>query len=283
MLFIVQYTTNPDGNGANIIVKKSGNFIDFTSIWKKQDLSTCMKDELLILAEKINYTITDTEENVGSYCKKRICWDNVKNLTYELSDEMKKELKDSSEHVNEKVEARVKQKSLNRINTQIEVINRGLEYWTAMYTWADKEKIFTDKEMSILGTTLRMMTNPPSEKIVMPFSMLLNLVGSSNADNKEILWKFINRFHKEIKPNDYPILDGLTEYAINYFNDKVQPNKKFKAPSQKERDALKTASNIFCATRFFHIHLQTLNLHHLDIRPESFTKFATTCKFNIFP
>ena len=40
---------------------------------------------------------------------------------------------------------------------------------------------------------------PPKEKIVMPFSMLLNLVGSSNADNKVILWKFINRFHKEIK------------------------------------------------------------------------------------
>ena len=31
---------------------------------------------------------------------------------------------------------------------------------------------------------------PPKEKIVMPFSMLLNLVGSSNADNKIILWKF---------------------------------------------------------------------------------------------
>ena len=41
--------------------------------------------------------------------------------------------------------------------------------------------------------------------------MLLNLVGSSNADNKEILWKFINKFHKEIKPSEYPILDGLTE------------------------------------------------------------------------
>ena len=79
---------------------------------------------------------------------------------------------------------------------------------------------------------------PPSEKIVMPFSMLLNLVGSSNADNKEILWKFINRFHKEIKPKDYPILDGLTEYAINYFKDKVEPNKKFKKPLPNEKKAL---------------------------------------------
>tara|TARA_Y100000591_G_scaffold303947_1_gene300207 strand:- start:1293 stop:2855 length:1563 start_codon:yes stop_codon:yes gene_type:complete len=80
--------------------------------------------------------------------------------------------------------------------------------------------------------------NPPNEKIIMPFSMLLNLVGSSNANSKQILWKFINRFHKEIKPVDYKILDGLTEYAINYFKDKVEPNKKFKKPNDTEKKAL---------------------------------------------
>ena len=79
---------------------------------------------------------------------------------------------------------------------------------------------------------------PPNEKIVMPFSMLLNLVGSSNADNKNILWKFINRFHKEINPNDHKILDSLTEYAINYFKDKVEPKKKYKSPSASEKKAL---------------------------------------------
>ncbi len=80
---------------------------------------------------------------------------------------------------------------------------------------------------------------PPKEKIVMPFSMLLNLVGSSNANNKEILWKFINRFHDDIKPKNYPILDSLTDYAINYFKDKVEPNKNFKVPNEKEKKALK--------------------------------------------
>ena len=79
---------------------------------------------------------------------------------------------------------------------------------------------------------------PPNEKIIMPFSMLLNLVGSSNADNKEILWKFINKFHKEINPKDHKIFDGLTEYAINYFKDKVEPNKKFKRPNLIEKKAL---------------------------------------------
>jgi lysyl-tRNA synthetase class 1 len=80
--------------------------------------------------------------------------------------------------------------------------------------------------------------NPPKEKIVMPFSMLLNLVGSSNAETKKILWKFINKFHKDIKPQDHPILDKLTEYALNYFRDKVEPNKKFKKPNAEEKKAL---------------------------------------------
>ena len=72
----------------------------------------------------------------------------------------------------------------------------------------------------------------------MTFSMLLNLVGSSNAENKEILWKFIQRFHQDIKPENYPVLDKLTKYAINYFQDKVEPNKKYKVPSETEKNAL---------------------------------------------
>ena len=80
--------------------------------------------------------------------------------------------------------------------------------------------------------------NPPKEKIVMTFSMLLNLVGSSNAESKEILWKFIQRFHTDIKPENHPIFDQLTEYAINYFRDKVEPNKKYKVANDGEKKAL---------------------------------------------
>ena len=84
---------------------------------------------------------------------------------------------------------------------------------------------------------------PPKEKTVMPFSMLLNLVGSSNAQSKEILWKFINRFHSDIKPENFPIFDSLTVYAVNYFKDKVEPKKKFKKPNLEEKKALKELAN----------------------------------------
>ena len=102
------------------------------------------------------------------------------------------------------------------------------------------EKFSTQKEKDQILNPVWHVHNgkPPLEKHVMPFSMLLNLVGSSNADNKKVLWKFINRFHQEIRPKDFPILDGLTEYAINYFKDKVEPNKKFKKTSSIEKKAL---------------------------------------------
>ena len=79
---------------------------------------------------------------------------------------------------------------------------------------------------------------PPQEKIVMPFSMLLNLVGTSNAKTKDILWKFVNKFNKDINAVTNPIFDNLTEFAINYFKDKVEPNKKFKTPNKEEKVAL---------------------------------------------
>ena len=62
------------------------------------------------------------------------------------------------------------------------------------------EKYPSQKEKDQISNPVWHVHNgkPPTEKIVMPFSMLLNLVGSSNADNKEILWKFINRFHQEL-------------------------------------------------------------------------------------
>tara|TARA_B100000029_G_scaffold289651_1_gene283350 strand:+ start:1679 stop:3196 length:1518 start_codon:yes stop_codon:yes gene_type:complete len=79
---------------------------------------------------------------------------------------------------------------------------------------------------------------PPVEKSIMPFSVLLNLVGTSNATNKEVLWKFIKKNKKDIKVSDHPILDSLVEYALKYFEDIVKPKKKYRKPNDKEKKAL---------------------------------------------
>ena len=77
----------------------------------------------------------------------------------------------------------------------------------------------------------------------MPFSVLLNLVGTSNATDKEVLWKFIKKYKKDIQVSDHPILDGLVKYALKYFEDIVKPKKKYKTPNEKEKRALKDLVN----------------------------------------
>jgi len=79
---------------------------------------------------------------------------------------------------------------------------------------------------------------PPKEKSIMPFSVLLNLVGTSNATDKDVLWKFIQKYKKDIKIVDHPILDSLLDYALKYFSDIVKPKKNYRKPNEKEKKAL---------------------------------------------
>ena len=102
------------------------------------------------------------------------------------------------------------------------------------------EKAKNQNELQLLMNPVWHVHNGliPKEDTIMSFSMLLNLVGSSNAESKDILWKFIQRFHPDIKPENYIVLDQLTEYAINYFRDKVEPSKKYKVPDENQKKAL---------------------------------------------
>jgi len=79
---------------------------------------------------------------------------------------------------------------------------------------------------------------PPKEKSIMPFSVLLNLVGTTNATDKKVLWKFIKRYKKNIEISNHPILDSLVDYALKYFLDVVKPKKKYRKPSEIEKKAL---------------------------------------------
>ncbi len=94
---------------------------------------------------------------------------------------------------------------------------------------------------------LQMLLNPvwhvhngmiPKENTIMTFSMLLNLVEASNANSKELLWKFVKKYKPNILEKDHPIFNMLIEYAIKYFNDVIKKNKKYKKPNLDEKKAL---------------------------------------------
>ena len=99
----------------------------------------------------------------------------------------------------------------------------------------------------------------PKENMIMTFSMLLNLVETSNADSKELLWKFVKKYKSNLSEKDYPIFDKLIGYAIKYFQDVVKKTKKYKKPNEEEKKALKELIKVLekCNEKMLPEELQT--------------------------
>jgi lysyl-tRNA synthetase class 1 len=80
--------------------------------------------------------------------------------------------------------------------------------------------------------------HPPADVPPITFGLLLNIVSASNAESADVLWGFISRYVPGATAENDPELDKLAAYAVRYFNDRVKPTKKFRAPNDKERAAL---------------------------------------------
>jgi lysyl-tRNA synthetase, class I len=79
---------------------------------------------------------------------------------------------------------------------------------------------------------------PPQSGSPVSFSLMLNVVSAADASDKAILWGFLSRYIPGATAEDYPLLDRLAGFAINYYEDFVKPNKAFRAPTDQERAAM---------------------------------------------
>ncbi len=104
------------------------------------------------------------------------------------------------------------------------------------------EKAKTQNELQLIMNPVWHVHNSkiPKENVIMSFSMLLNLVETSNANNTDLLWKFVKKYKTNINEKEHPIFNNLVRYAIKYFNDVIKIKKKYKTPNQDETRALKS-------------------------------------------
>ena len=102
--------------------------------------------------------------------------------------------------------------------------------------------------------------NIPNEEMIMTFSMLLNLVETSNADSKDLLWKFVKKYKLDLSKKNFPIFDDLVGYAIKYFNDVIKSQKKYKTPNESEKLALQALVKVLekCNDEMLPEDIQTL-------------------------
>jgi len=70
------------------------------------------------------------------------------------------------------------------------------------------------------------------------YSLLLNLACACNPENDQVLWGFISKYQAGLTPQNSPLLAQMVDKAINYYNDFIKKNKKYRSATNLEKSAI---------------------------------------------
>ena len=78
----------------------------------------------------------------------------------------------------------------------------------------------------------------PKNENHLTFSLLLNLASVCHAEGPEILWGYIDKYAPGSSRSKNKFLEKLVNFAVIYYNDMIKPNKSYRSPNEKEKNAL---------------------------------------------
>ena len=83
---------------------------------------------------------------------------------------------------------------------------------------------------------------PPAVLPPVNFAMILNLVSAAGGADAEVLRGFIRKYRPGASEEEFAAADAMIGYAQRYFERFIEPTKKFRPPTDKERAALEMLS-----------------------------------------
>lgn len=143
---------------------KTAQRIDLDKIWKEQALSGIFEREIIKVSRMVQQFITNppNNANISEYCKRKICWEDMLGLEYDLPKELERELI-SKENVRNLLST--SQTALLLLNEatdeENELINRissiSADVWLSISKWAKETNNLQPWQRSIafsIGTLL---------------------------------------------------------------------------------------------------------------------------------
>jgi len=79
----------------------------------------------------------------------------------------------------------------------------------------------------------------PAINFNLSYSLLLNLASACNPENDSVLWGFISKYQAGLTKENSPLLAKMVTNAINYYNDFIAKNKKYREATEAEKSALR--------------------------------------------
>lgn len=139
-----------------------GYTIDFGGIWQRQGLTAALGRQLEEIAKAVSKAITTPpiqSMNVGEWCKKEKCWEEVSNLSLPLLVECKNELLSLSEVKEEKKDSIDKAQDDKSINFLIEVFKlHQAGVWRKAVEWSKKYSPLYGRDADLIKLADRGLT-----------------------------------------------------------------------------------------------------------------------------
>jgi lysyl-tRNA synthetase class 1 len=118
------------------------------------------------------------------------------------------------------------------------------EYLTHLSKYAQQDEVtrFKNPAWHVHGGVI-----PNDASTTISFNLLLNLASACHAEDASILWGFISRYAPDATADNAPLLAGLVEHALHYYQDFIKPNKQYRTATDQERQAMHDLAESFAA------------------------------------
>ena len=152
---VVAYTLST----LSYLLEKEKKSIDFSAIWKMQEIPAYFLRELQNISKFINSYIINTPENftnVSEWCKKDICWTKLKEILDDreqltLSEEFINHMITLEEVRYEENEAEQEQQIDNTMELLTKMFKLPMDTWAEMVQWGQRKNILSQTQIEFLN------------------------------------------------------------------------------------------------------------------------------------
>jgi hypothetical protein len=140
------------------VQKNSDSELDYKYIWDKQIIPDYLIDEIQKiskLAFDVLYDENRQYANISEYCKRKECWEVLKNKAYTLSEETIESLITKEEKKQEEIIAKKEQKLNNTIMAEVQIFNLGSNYWTELLEKGSNQGFLNGKDIDLLNCAIK--------------------------------------------------------------------------------------------------------------------------------
>ncbi len=132
--------------------------LNYKTIWDKQSVPEYLiqeVDKISKLAFDVFYDENRQYSNIGEYCKRKDCWEALKDKPYTLSNDTIESLVTKEEKKQENIIAKKEQKLSSSIMIEIQIFNLKTSYWRNLLEKGIEQKILNDKDIDLLNCAIK--------------------------------------------------------------------------------------------------------------------------------